>query len=120
MSDSKKTKKQLIDELNALRAKMDPAATKGAADSEGAGQTTGLTRRDVLTAWVAPVILTVPLMPRMAAAAQPGNQVQGTPTQVPGTLFPTPTFQPTRNPTSTDAAQRRNRLAVQHRSRHRA
>lgn len=106
MSDSKKTKKQLIDELNALRAQMDPAGSKSAAEAEGSaggqnsGQTSGLTRRDVLTAWVAPVILTVPLMPRMAAAAQPGNRVQGTPTQVPGTVFPTPTFQPTRSPTS--------------------
>ena len=122
MSDSKKTKKQLIDELTALRAKMDSAGSKGAAEAEDAadgqniGQTTGLTRRDVLTAWVAPVILTVPLMPRMAAAAsRPGNQLQGTifpsqfptqfpsqfPTQIPATLSPTnsPTGSPTLRPT---------------------
>ena len=134
MSDSKKTKKQLIDELTALRAKMDSAGSKGAAEAEGAadgqniGQTSGLTRRDVLTAWVAPVILTVPLMPRMAAAAsRPGNQLQGTifpsqfptqfpsqfptqfptqfpsqfPTQIPATLSPTnsPTGSPTLRPT---------------------
>ena len=106
MSDSGKTKQQLIDELNALRAKMDPAAGKSTAEAEGAaggqskGQTTGLTRRDVLTAWVAPVILTVALMPRMAAAGVPPPPTPSpVPTQIPATLSPTPAPAPTVSPT---------------------
>ena len=90
MSDSRKTKKQLIEELKALRqSKAGDASTEHTtASDESQG---GMTRREVLSGWVAPIILAVPLAPRMAAA-QPVP-----PTVAPGTVGPTapPTTAPT-------------------------
>lgn len=99
MSDSKKTKKELIAELEALRAKMGgKQADEPASEPTATGD--GLTRRDILaTAWVAPIILTVPL----GAAISQRAQAQG---GTPGTSQPTsqPTAQPTSSPTQLTAA----------------
>jgi hypothetical protein len=104
MSDSRKTKKELIEELKALRSK---AEVSGAGDQTHAGDTddgspSGVTRRDVLSAWVAPVILTVPLVPRDVVAQTvrgvPTVEPTQTPTQLEPTQSPTQPLQ-TANPT---------------------
>lgn len=87
MSDSKKSKKELMAELEALRAKMRVQQDETAASQKDDGN--GMTRRDVLSAaWVAPVILTVPL-----AGVAPKVQAQPIPS------VPIPTDQPTMMPT---------------------
>jgi hypothetical protein len=70
MSDSDKTKEQLIEELKALRGQSETGKAQTSVDSAAS---TGLTRRDVLSGWVAPVILTVPLIPRSSMAAAEGS-----------------------------------------------
>lgn len=74
MSDSEKTKEQLIEELKALRSRDQADAGAGSPDSASGA---GLTRRDVLSGWVAPVILTVPLIPRSGMAAAEGGNLPG-------------------------------------------
>jgi len=74
MSDSEKTKEQLIEELKALRSRDQAGAGAGSSDSVSGA---GLTRRDVLSGWVAPVILTVPLIPRSGMAAAEGGNLPG-------------------------------------------
>lgn len=74
MSDSEKTKEQLIEELKALRSRDQADAGAGSPDSASG---VGLTRRDVLSGWVAPVILTVPLIPRSGMAAAEGGNLPG-------------------------------------------
>ena len=60
MSDSKKSKKQLIAELEALRSKVRATQAEDSTPGAGEGDRAGMTRRDVLAAaWVAPIILTV-------------------------------------------------------------
>jgi hypothetical protein len=83
MNDSNKTKEQLIEELKALRSQNEAGTSQRTPDS-AAG--TGLTRRDVLSGWVAPVILTVPLIPRSGMAAAEGG---GNKTGSDFTAFPT-------------------------------
>ncbi|MDG1389158.1 MAG: hypothetical protein P8L70_00510 [Halioglobus sp.] len=99
MSDSEKTKQELINELEALRAKMNGKKTDEPAS--GAAPTgDGMTRRDILAAsWVAPLILTVPLGTAIVqrAQAQGGTGTPQVPTSAP-TSVPT---QP--RPTSTSA-----------------
>jgi len=124
MSDSDKSKEQLIEELKALRGQSKSGPDQGSPDS-AAG--IGLTRRDVLSGWVAPVILTVPLIPRsgMAAAEGGGNNTgadftafptrldiqaddpAGSPTNSTSPSFsPTfSTFSPTSSPTSSPTGQ---------------
>ncbi len=94
MSDSEKTKQELINELEALRAKMNGKKTDEPAS--GAAPTgDGMTRRDILAAsWVAPLILTVPLGTAIVQRAQAQGGT-GTP-QVPTSA---PTQQPTSAPT---------------------
>ena len=92
MSDSEKTKQELINELEALRAKMNGKQTdepvSGAAPTGG-----GMTRRDILAAsWVAPVILTVPLGAVISQRAQAQSPT------------PAPTSAPTQQPTSAPTA----------------
>lgn len=125
MSDSDKTKEQLIEELKALRSQVGAGKPEATGDADSAG---GLTRRDMLSGWVAPVILTVPLMPRTGRAQVQGgdpeadfvafptrlyaqaDDPQGAPTQFP-TQFPTafPSFQepsiPTASPSGFPTAQ---------------
>lgn len=74
MSDSEKTKEQLIEELKALRSRDQADAGAGSPDSVSG---MGLTRRDVLSGWVAPVILTIPLIPRSGMAAADGGNIPG-------------------------------------------
>lgn len=83
MSDSDKTKEQLIEELKALRSQNAAGTNQGSANPAA---NTSLTRRDVLTGWVAPVILTVPLIPRSGLAAAEGG---GNGTGADFTAFPT-------------------------------
>ncbi|MEO0436656.1 MAG: hypothetical protein AAF098_07090 [Pseudomonadota bacterium] len=110
MGDSDKTKEELLAEIAALRAKMEAgSADAGAEPSEPKSSDTsdtGITRREVLaTAWVAPVILTVPLAASVSprAFAQPATSV---PTVTPPTSAPTtaPTLTPpTAAPTAVPA-----------------
>ena len=101
MSDSEKTKQELINELEALRAKMNGKKTDEPAS--GAAPTgDGLTRRDILAAsWVAPVILTVPLGTAISQRAQAQGGTPGAPTSAPTTVatsaptLPAPTSFPT-------------------------
>ena len=92
MSDSSKTKRELIAELEALRAKLRAPADEPPLD----GDVSGVTRRDLLeSAWVAPVVLSVPLAVGALgvshdAAAQPA------------TPAPTPVPAPTMTPTTGD------------------
>ncbi len=107
MSDSEKTKQELINELEALRAKMNGKQTdepvSGAAPTGG-----GMTRRDILAAsWVAPVILTVPLGAVISQRAQAQHQhppahQQQQPTSAPQSA-PSPTSAPPQHtlPTTT-------------------
>lgn len=95
MSDSKKSKKELLAELEALRSKLGVKQAKQ--DDPTEAKTSGITRRDVLSAaWVAPVILTVPLA-GMAPKAQ--AQAPTVPTPFPSSI-PEPTEMPTMMPTS--------------------
>jgi outer membrane biosynthesis protein TonB len=108
MSDSGKSKEQLIEELKALRAQSEAGNDQ---QQNGSLSGTGMTRRDVLSAWVAPVILTVPLIPRSGMAAEegggnrPGADFTAFPTKldiqadVPTQSTSEPTFQtPSTNP----------------------
>ena len=70
MSDSNKTKKELLAEIEALRAKLDGTPSERELDT-GSQTKGGITRRDILaSAWVAPVILTVPLGASFSQRAQ--------------------------------------------------
>jgi hypothetical protein len=91
MSDSKKTKKELLAELAALRAQLDAGDASSSTEEETKREGSGLTRRDVLaSAWVAPVILTVPLG---ASVVSPQAQAQVT-TPAPTPISPTPPTPP--------------------------
>ena len=100
MSDSDKTKKELIEELEALRAKLGQDSKPDTpADSDG-----GVSRRDVLqSAWVAPVILTVPVGATVGSSqkafAQTPTITPGNPTPMPLSPTVSPTFSPTTSPT---------------------
>jgi outer membrane biosynthesis protein TonB len=110
MSDSGKSKEQLIEELKALRAQSEAGNDQ---EPSGSSSGTGITRRDVLSAWVAPVILTVPLIPRSGMAAEegggnrPGADFTAFPTKLdiqvedptPSTFEPTIQQPPTMGPT---------------------
>ncbi len=115
MSDKQKTKKELIQELEALRSKVDDGNSEESLQGGEDEQAGGVTRRDVLTGWVAPVILTIPLSPNTSLAAGAGNQKQAVqpttftdfkvevaPTSVGPTMDPTtsPTADPTTSPTA--------------------
>ncbi len=107
MRDSRKTKKQLIEELNALRNEKVASIASGKEAEKG-----GMTRREILSAWVAPVILAVPMAPRMALAQDTNDGdppitaiTSGPPLTVsptaPPTAFPPPlTVSPTAPPTA--------------------
>lgn len=81
MSDKKKTKQQLIDELEALRAQLAGQEGKGAGEAGEPSLAGPMTRRTVLTNWVAPVVLSIPLsaMTRTAAAQPVPTPLQPTP-----------------------------------------
>ena len=99
MSDSSKTKRELIAELEALRAKLRAPADEPPLD----GDVSGVTRRDLLeSAWVAPVVLSVPLavgalgvshdaaaQPEPATPAPTIGDSPPAPTPAPPTAFPT-------------------------------
>ena len=101
MSDSKKTKKELLAEIEALRAKL--AAEPPAPGPEATDEPrSGLTRRDVLaSAWVAPIILTAPLG---ASVSQRANALEHTPAPTTYIGTPAPTGRPTRSPTGAPTA----------------
>jgi hypothetical protein len=97
MSDSEKTKQELINELEALRAKMNGKKTDEPA-SGTAPTGDGMTRRDILAAsWVAPLILTVPLGTAISQRAQAQGGTPGVPTSAPTRA---PTSAPTSAPTT--------------------
>ena len=96
MSDSNKTKKELLAEIEALRAKLDGTPSERELDT-GSQTKGGITRRDILaTAWVAPVILTVPL----GASFSQRAQAQVTPMPTSASTSAPPTMTPTNMPTS--------------------
>jgi len=106
MSDTKKTKKELIDELEILRGQLRDKASDDPANPDAPDET-GVTRRSVLKAiWAAPVILSIPLT-ASPAVGQPSGTVQpGCPTMdptlsptMPGPTAPPATLDPTRSPT---------------------
>ena len=104
MSDSKKTKKELLAELAALRAQLDAGDASSSAEDDAKREGSGLTRRDVLaSAWVAPVILTVPLgasvVSPQAHAQGPGTTPAPTPLPTLNLPTPVPTPRPTTQPT---------------------
>lgn len=116
MNDSRKTKQQLIEELKALRAKAGATDTQIKSDKGDIGDDSSgsITRREVLSAWVAPVIMTVPLsgplLPRSALAQSPTFAPTPYPSLSPTPLptfaaptplptFAAPTPQPTTRPT---------------------
>ncbi len=78
MGDSRKSRKQLIEELKILRSQVNEE-TDIVSNDDGEGeqeQSGGLTRREVLAGWVAPVILTVPLTPRTGGARQQDQGIE--------------------------------------------
>ena len=102
MSDSSKTKRELIAELEALRAKLRAPADEPPLD----GDVSGVTRRDLLeSAWVAPVVLSVPLAVGALGVSHDaaGQLTPGTtpaPTITPSIGPPAPTPAPTAFPTA--------------------
>lgn len=99
--EGKKTKKELLQELEELRAKLGERGT----GSESRGS--GVPRRTVLkTAWVAPVILSIPVPlsadvspPSAPTTMSPTNNPTRSPTNSPTTFFRPTTMRPTKNPT---------------------
>ena len=107
MSDQKKTKRQLIAELESLRRQL--ASREGDA-GEGHDETASepsltrpMTRRTALTNWIAPVILSIPV----AGAVRPGKAWAQLETAAPTELItPDPaTASPTEDPTTSPPTQ---------------
>ncbi len=116
MSDDKRSKDELLDEITRLRRQVAnlESTNEPAAESEGGEPIFGgqITRRNVMAAWVAPVILSIPVANR-AAAQTPSEPGPGTvvptssptgitqsPTQSPTGITQSPTGAPTQSPTA--------------------
>jgi hypothetical protein len=93
LSDETKTREQLLAEIESLKRELeqrDAGSSKDAEKSASPAQTapvfaTPVTRRESLTAWVAPVILALPVVQGLGMALKPGRaQAQGM------TVAPTP------------------------------
>lgn len=101
----KKSREQLLAEIEALRQQLAASEAQGDKRSPGASSEPSLsrpiTRREALTAWVAPVILSVPIVAALHSETARG-QVPPTapPTPSPPTGAPTlaPTLAPTPSP----------------------
>lgn len=99
--DEKKTKEELLAEVDDLRRELAARGTGvGTEDEEAQSQPAfarPMTRRTALSTWVAPVILSIPL----AAVSRPRAAQAQPPTSVGPTLPPTfaPTVRPTLPPT---------------------
>ena len=97
MTDSEKTKAELIAELAALRAQLNGPALSAPSNDGADDDPLAFSRRDLLgSAWVAPIVLSVPLGLGAMSASQSALA------QPPGTLAPTsaPPTAPTSAPTS--------------------
>ena len=88
-SDSK-TKEQLIEEINALKEQLAAHDTEGSADTSSSSHQPTLakpmTRREALSNWIAPVVLSVPVMGAIkpeTANAQPVPPTPPAPTPMP-------------------------------------
>jgi hypothetical protein len=87
MSDSKKTKQELLAELEALRAELDALKTVPDKDvTEPAHD--GITRREAIAGWVAPVVLSIPLAGHLSSAeAEPRASIFPKRAPVPSLIF---------------------------------
>lgn len=95
MTDSEKTKAELIAELAALRAQLNGPALSAPSNDGADDDPLAFSRRDLLgSAWVAPIVLSVPLGLGAMSASQSALA------QPPGTLAPTSGINPTSAPTS--------------------
>jgi len=117
MSDSNetKTKAQLLAEIEALRKQLAAGddAKHASGESSAPSFSRPITRREALANWIAPVILSVPVVAAMRSGTA---QAQGAPVPTVGpvpstsapTVFPTslgaPTMQPTAAPTVSPTA----------------
>jgi hypothetical protein len=101
--DDGKTREQLLAEIDALKAALerraaDPAPAKAAPETPAASAS--LTRRESLVGWVAPVILSMPVVQGLALVAKPGTAYAQAPTTAPTTAKKgKPTFKTTAKPT---------------------
>jgi len=116
MSDSKetKTKAQLLAEIEALRKQL--AAGDGGKSASGESSAPSfsrpITRREALANWIAPVILSVPVVAAMRSGTAQAAAVAPTQGPVPSTSFPSsfpspspaPTVAPTAAPTVSPTA----------------
>lgn len=117
-----KTKEQLLAEIAALKSELAARASEPARGEPGASvhpvASVPMTRREAIVNWIAPVILSVPVL---GAALKPGTAEAGrcvvAPTAVPTAAptaaatampsaapSPAPSFRPTRVPTFTPSA----------------
>lgn len=90
MSDSKKTKKDLLAEIEALRAKLDELKAVAGSEWTEHADDDGITRREAVVGWVAPVVLSIPLAGHMSSAeAEPRASIvpKRAPVPVPVTIF---------------------------------
>jgi hypothetical protein len=101
MSDGSKTKTkaQLLAEIKALRKQLAAGDNGKPATEESSAPSFSrpITRREALTNWIAPVILSVPVVAAMRSAPA---QAQGVPSTSFPTQFPSPSPAPTVHPTA--------------------
>ena len=106
-SDSGKSRQDLLDELEELRGKLAKRGTDAQAETGEPTFARPITRRSALAKWIAPAVLSIPLVRSGALAGQfpptlaPSFTTPAT-TATPGTSPPTsapPTTQPTSFPT---------------------
>ncbi len=102
MSDSKKTRKQLIEELEQLRGQV-AQRQQSQSDNSAPALAGDVSRRTALkVAWTAPVILAIPLQADRSGAQPPvGTVAPGCPTMTPTNAAP-PTSSPTLFPTTAE------------------
>ena len=92
-NNESKTKEQLIEEINALREQLaahDADTGKDASgDSHEPTFAKPMTRREALTTWIAPVVLSVPVVAAMSSeTARAAPQEPQLPTQYPAPTLP--------------------------------
>ncbi len=101
MSDERKSKKELLEELEALRRQVADleSAERPPTETEGGEPIFGgnITRRTAVAAWVAPVILSIPVSQRAAGQTAASGEALGPvmPTMMPTEMTLDPTMSPT-------------------------